>query len=166
LLGAIFFLANVLAGLSALVAARLAARIGLIPTMVFSHLPSNVVLIGLPFMPTLPLAALVLLARASLSQMDVPARQSYIVAVVDPDERSAAAGITAIARGLGSAPGPAIAAPLLGAASFMAVPFVAGGVLKITYDLLLYRLFRAVRPPEEAARAVVVPPPAGPPATP
>lgn len=149
LLGAIFFAANVLAGLSALVAARLAARIGLIPTMVFTHLPANVLLIAMPFMPSLPLAAFVLLARTSLSQMDIPARQSYIVAVVDPDERSAAAGITAVARSIGSAPAPAIAAPLLGITELAAVPFVMAGVLKIAYDLLLYRLFRAVRPTEE-----------------
>jgi hypothetical protein len=87
-----------------------------------------------------------------LSQVDVPPRQSYIVAVVDPDERSAAAGITAIARSIGSAPAPAIAAPLLGTTGLASLPFVLGGVLKITYDLLLYRLFRALRPPEELPR--------------
>ena len=126
LLGLIFFASNILAGLSALVAARLARRIGLIPTMVYTHLPSNVLLILLPFMPTLGLAALVVFLRASLSQMDVPARQSYIVAVVDPDERSAAAGITGIARSLGAAPAPAISTPLIGIPALMSVPFVVG----------------------------------------
>ena len=149
LLGAIFFVANILAGLSALVAARLAVRIGLVRTMVFTHLPSNVLLILLPLMPTLPLAALVLFLRFSLSQMDVPARQSYIVAVVDPDERSAAAGVAGIARSVGSAPAPLIAAPLLGMAGLSGVPFFIGGGLKILYDLLFYRLFVGLRPPEE-----------------
>jgi len=117
--------------------------------MVFTHLPSNVLLILLPLMPTLPLAALVLFLRFSLSQMDVPARQSYIVAVVDPDERSAAAGVAGIARSVGSAPAPLIAAPLLGMAGLSGVPFFIGGGLKILYDLLFYRLFVGLRPPEE-----------------
>jgi MFS family permease len=161
LLGAIFFVANVLAGLSALVAARLAARFGLIRTMVFTHLPSNVLLILLPLMPTLPLAALILFARFSLSQMDVPARQSYIVAVVDQNERSAAAGVTGIARSVGSAPAPLIAAPLIGIPGLSSIPFFVGGGLKIVYDLLLYRLFVGRRPPEEDPRApgVASPPP-------
>lgn len=150
LLGTIFFVSNILAGLSALVAARLAARIGLVPTMVFTHLPSNVMLLVLPFMPTLPLAAFVLFVFKSLNEMDVPARQSYIVAVVDPDERSAAGGVTSIARSLGRAPAPAIAVPLLGIAALASVPFVAAGSLKITYDLALWVGFRRLRPPEEA----------------
>lgn len=154
LLGAIFFVANILAGFSAPVAARLAARIGLVRTMVFTHLPSNVLLILLPLMPTLPLAALVLFLRFSLSQMDVPARQSYIVAVVDPDERSAAAGVAGIARSIGSAPAPFIATPLLGMAGLSSVPFFVGGGLKILYDLLFYRLFAALRPPEERPRTI------------
>ena len=149
LLGAIFFVANILAGFSALVAARLAARFGLVRTMVFTHLPSNVLLILVPLMPTLPLAALVLFLRFSISQMDVPARQSYVVAVVDPDERSAAAGVTGIARSVGSAPAPLLAAPLIGLPGFSGVPFLIGGGLKIVYDLLLYRLFVNRRPPEE-----------------
>ena len=105
-LGTVFFWANILAGLSALVAARLAARFGLISTMVATHLPSNVLLILVPLMPTLPLAVLVLLVRFSISQMDVPARQSYIMAVVTPEERSAAAGVTGVARTLGAAISP------------------------------------------------------------
>ena len=150
LLGVIFFVTNILAGLSALVAARLAARFGLVPTMVFTHLPSNVMLVVLPFMPNLPLAALVLFVFFSLNKMDIPARQSYVVAVVDPDERSAAGGITSIARSLGQAPAPAIAMPLLGMAAFSGVPFIAAGLLKISYDLLLWRGFRALHPPEES----------------
>jgi MFS family permease len=158
LLGAIFFVTNILAGLSALVAARLAARIGLVPTMVFTHLPSNLMLVVLPFMPNLPLAALVLFVVNSLNRMDVPARQSYLVAVVDPDERSAAGGVTSIARSLGQAPAPAIAVPLLGIAAFASVPFVVAGTVKIAYDLLLWRGFRHLRPPEEtAARASIDP---------
>jgi len=114
-LGAIFFGANALSGLSGLVAARLAARFGLIRTMVGTHLPSNVLLILVPLMPTLELAIAVLLARFAISQMDVPTRQSYTMAVVDPDERSAAAGITGIARTAGAAAGAALAAPLVAA---------------------------------------------------
>jgi MFS family permease len=149
LLGVLFFVANVLAGLSSLVAARLAARIGLIRTMVFTHMPGNILLIALPLMPNLPLAALVLFARFSLNSMDVPARQSYVVAVVDPNERSAAAGVTGIARTLSAAPAPLIATPLIGMADLASLPFFIGGGLKLSYDVLLYFLFRAARPPEE-----------------
>jgi MFS family permease len=149
LLGGIFFAANILAAISALSAARLAARFGLINTMVFTHLPSNVLLILVPLMPNLPLAILVLLARFSISQMDVPTRQSYTISVVDPDERSAAAGVTGIARTTGSAISPLIAAPLVGMASLAAVPFYIAGSLKIVYDLILYRLFSSAPTPEE-----------------
>ncbi|MCI0345698.1 MAG: MFS transporter [Chloroflexi bacterium] len=142
-LGAIFFGANLLAAASALAAARIAARIGLINTMVFTHLPSNVLLIAVPLMPTLELAIVVLLARFSISQMDVPARQSYTIAVVDSDERSAAAGVTGIARSMGAAAGSAIAGPLVAAPALAALPFVIGGGLKIVYDLALWRAFRA-----------------------
>ena len=148
-LGAIFFGANILAGISALAAARLAARIGLINTMVFTHLPSNVLLILVPLMPTLPLAVGVLLARFAISQMDVPTRQSYTIAVVEPDERSAAAGVTGIARSLGAAVSPSLATPLLQSVPLAGMPFIIGGVLKIVYDLLVLRAFSAVRPPEE-----------------
>jgi MFS family permease len=152
LLGAIFFGANALAGLSGLVAARLAARIGLIETMVVTHIPSNVLLILVPLMPTLPLAIGVLLARFAISQMDVPTRQSYTMAVVDPDERSAAAGITGMARSAGAAAAPALATPLV-AVPLLAggLPFVIAGSLKIAYDLLLWRRFRSQRPTEEPA---------------
>jgi len=151
-LGAIFFGANILAAASALSAARLAGRFGLINTMVFTHLPSNVLLILVPLMPTLPLAVLVLLARFSISQMDVPTRQSYTMAVVDPDERSAAAGVTGIARTTGSAVSPLLAAPLLATATLAAVPFYLAGGLKIVYDIVLYRLFRSAPTPEESGR--------------
>jgi MFS family permease len=146
-LGAIFFGANILAAVSALAAARIAARIGLINTMVFTHLPSNVLLMLVPLMPTVELAVLVLLLRFSISQMDVPARQSYTVSIVDPDERSAAAGITGVARTTGAALSPLIAAPLFASAAFAAVPFFLAGGLKIVYDLTLWRLFRDRQPP-------------------
>jgi MFS family permease len=149
LLGAIFFGANLLAAVSSLSAARIAARFGLINTMVFTHVPSNVLLILVPLMPTLPLAIGVLLLRFSLSQMDVPTRQSYVMAVVDPDERSAAAGVTGIARTTGAAISPSISSVLVASAGYAALPFFLAGGLKIAYDLLLYREFRAVRPPEE-----------------
>jgi len=149
LLGTIFFGANVLAGISALAAAKVASKIGLINTMVFTHIPSNILLILVPLMPNLPLAITVLLMRFSISQMDVPTRQSYTMAVVSPDERSAAAGITGIARTTGSSLSPIVAGPLLGNASLLSVPFFISGGLKIIYDLLLYRSFRAAKPPEE-----------------
>ncbi len=152
-LGAIFFGANILAAVSALLAARIAARIGLINTMVFTHLPSNVLLMLVPLMPTVELAVVVLLARFSISQMDVPARQSYTVSIVDPDERSAAAGITGVARTTGAALSPLIAAPLFAVPALAAVPFFLAGGLKIVYDLALWRAFRARRPPEEQRAA-------------
>jgi MFS family permease len=148
-LGAIFFGSNLLAAVSALSAARLAARIGLIETMVFTHLPSNVLLILVPLMPNLPLAVAVLLLRYSLSQMDVPTRQSYVMAVVQPDERSAAAGVTGIARTVGASISPSISSVMVASPSLASVPFFLAGGLKILYDLLVFRAFRAVRPPEE-----------------
>ncbi len=160
-LGAIFFAANVLAAVSALAAARIAARIGLINTMVFTHLPSNVLLMLVPLMPTVELAIVVLLARFSISQMDVPTRQSYTMAVVDPDERSAAAGITGIARTTGAALSPLIAAPLFAVPGLASVPFFLAGGLKIVYDLLLWRAFRTRRPPEESGRLTDIQPSQG-----
>lgn len=150
-LGAVFFTANLLAAASALSAARLAGRFGLVNTMVFTHLPSNVLLLLVPFMPTLPLAIGVLLARFSISQMDVPTRQSYTLAVVEPNERSAAAGVTGVARTTGAAVSPALAAPLIDG-GLGSLAFVAAGGIKIAYDLLLYRAFRALRTPEEEGR--------------
>ncbi len=152
-LGGIFFGANILAGISALSAARIAARIGLINTMVVTHIPSNLLLILVPLMPNLPLAIIVLFARFSISQMDVPTRQSYTMAVVDPDERSAASGVTTIARSIGAAIAPSLAGVLLGGPLLSAPFFIAGG-LKIVYDLAIYRSFRALKAPEEKAKTV------------
>jgi predicted MFS family arabinose efflux permease len=152
-LGLIFFGANLLAAVSSLSASRIAARIGLINTMVFTHLPSNVLLILVPLMPSLPLAIGVLLLRFSLSQMDVPTRQSYVISVVEPDERSAAAGVTGIARTTGAALSPIVAAPLVASASLASLPFFLAGGLKIVYDLLLFAAFRAHPAPEETAQA-------------
>ena len=146
-LGVIFFWANLLAGVSALLATRLAARFGLVETMVFTHLPSNILLILVPLMPTLPLAILVLLARFSISQMDVPTRQSYVMAVVRPEERSAAAGITGVARTTGAAIAPVFAGWMFARPSLISVPFFIAGTLKIVYDLLLYRGFVGRRQP-------------------
>lgn len=148
-LGSIFFGANILAGISALLAVRLANRFGLINTMVFTHIPSNILLILIPLMPTLALAIGILLLRFSISQMDVPTRQSYTMAVVAPDERSAASGITAIARSVGASFSPALTGLLFSVPVLFNVPFFLCGGLKIIYDLFLYREFRAVKPPEE-----------------
>lgn len=148
-LGSIFFGANILAGFSALLAVRLAEKFGLINTMVFTHIPSNILLILVPLMPTLPLAIGVLLLRFSISQMDVPTRQSYTMAVVAPDERSAASGVTAIARSVGASLSPALTGLLFGIPVLFSAPFFLSGGLKIIYDVLLYREFRTVKPPEE-----------------
>lgn len=147
-IGAIFFGANIFAGLSALAAARIAARVGLINTMVFTDIPSNILLMLVPLMPSLPLAIAVLLLRFSISQMDVPTRQSYVMAVVEPEERSAAAGITGIARTAGAACSPFLAGLFLSAGLFSLPFFVAGG-LKIVYDLALYRNFRNIKRSEK-----------------
>ena len=147
-IGGIYFGANILAGLSALAAGRIAARIGLVNTMLMTHVPSNILLILVPVMPTLPLAILMLLARFSISQMDVPTRQSYTVAVVDPEERSAANGVTNIARTTASAFSPGVTGALFNA-GYLAVPFFIAGGLKLVYDYLLYRNFQAIKPPEE-----------------
>lgn len=151
-LGGIFFGANLLAGVSALTAAAIARRVGLLNTMVLTHMPSNLLLVLVPLMPTLPAAIAVLLLRFAISQMDVPTRQSYTAAVVGPDERSAAAGVTGIARTAGAALAPVLAGPLLSSPGLVGTPFVIAGLLKLLYDGLLYRLFRGVIPPEEIAR--------------
>jgi len=150
-LGSIFFGANILAGISSLLAIRIANRFGLINTMVFTHIPSNILLILVPLMPTLPLAIGLFLLRFSISQMDVPTRQSYTMAVVAPDERSAASGVTAIARSVGASVSPALTGLLFSIPVLFSAPFFIAGTLKIIYDLLLYREFRAVKPPEENA---------------
>jgi MFS family permease len=147
-LGGIFFGANILAGISALVAARVAESIGLVNTMVFTHLPSNILLMLVPLMPNLSLAIVVLFARFAISQMDVPARQSYTMAVVAPDERSAAAGITGIARSIGSAISPTIAGGFFSNPLLLGAPFFLAGSLKIIYDILLYRSFREIKEQE------------------
>jgi MFS family permease len=140
-LGDIFFGANVLAAASALSASALAERFGLINTMVFTHLPSNLLLMAVPWMPNVWLAVGMLLLRFCISQMDVPTRQSYVMAVVNADERSAAAGVTGVARSLGAALSPNLAMALMGHPALMGVPFMLGGALKIVYDLVLYRSF-------------------------
>jgi MFS family permease len=148
-LGTVFFGTNLLSGVSGLVAVPLARRIGLVNTMVWTHLPSNMLLMLVPVMPTLPLAITFLLARHLLSQMDVPTRQSYVNAVVNPHERAAANGVTATAKQLGTALGPLIAGRLFGAAAASGLPFFVCGVLKSGYDLLLWRAFRKNKAPEE-----------------
>ncbi len=144
-LGGIFFGTNILAGISALAAAWVAARIGLVNTMVFTHLPSNALLMLVPLMPNLPSAIVVLFARFAISQMDVPARQSYTMAVVEPDERSAAAGVTGIARSIGGAISPIFAGVFLGNPVLLGAPFFVAGALKVVYDILLYRSFREIK---------------------
>jgi MFS family permease len=144
-LGGIFFGANILAGISALAAAWVAARIGLVNTMAFTHLPSNLLLMLVPLMPNLPLAIFVLFVRFSISQMDVPARQSYTMAVVAPDERSAAAGVTGIARSIGAAISPTFSGVFLGNPVLLGAPFLVAGALKVVYDILLYRSFREIK---------------------
>lgn len=150
ILGSIFFGANVLAGISALLAARIAARFGLINTMVFTHIPSNILLCLVPLMPFSWLAITVLLLRFSISQMDVPTRQSYTMAVVTPDERSAASGVTTIARSIGASVSPALAGLFIANTLLMSVPFFIAGGLKIVYDLALFRSFKTIKPPEES----------------
>ena len=149
ILGSIFFGANILAGISALVAVRIANKFGLINTMVFTHIPSNILLILVPLMPDLPLAIGLFLLRFSISQMDVPTRQSYTMAVVAPDERSAASGVTAIARSVGASVSPVLTGLFFSVPALLSLPFFLCGGLKIVYDLLLFREFRAVKPPEE-----------------
>lgn len=149
-IGPIFFGTNLLSALSFLAAAPIAERIGLLNTMVFTHLPSNVLLALVPAMPTWPLAAGLLLVRHSLSQMDVPTRQAYTMALVDPDERAAAAGFTASARSASSAASPLFTGFALSSAA-LGLPFVLAGGLKIAYDLLLYACFRNIRLPDDLA---------------
>lgn len=149
MLGAIFFGANILAGISALSAAWIASKIGLLNTMVFTHVPSNILLILVPLMPSLPLAITVLLLRFSISQMDVPTRQSYTLAVVAPQERSSAAGVTGIARTLGASLAPIFSAPLIGIPALAGAPFIISGILKLIYDFSLFYSFKTIKPYEE-----------------
>ncbi|MFL6441197.1 MAG: MFS transporter [Nitrososphaeraceae archaeon] len=138
----IFSVAGVLTAFSFVVAAKLADKIGLINTMVFTHIPSNILIILVAFAPTLPLAIALYLVRMALSQMDVPTRQSYIVAVVKENERTAAAGITNISRNIAQTVSPSLAGYILQSLSFLSAPFVLGGVLKIVYDIALYLQFK------------------------
>jgi MFS family permease len=149
-LAALFFAANLLAALSFLVAARLARRFGLLNTMVFTHLPSNALLALVAFAPTAPVAVALLLARQALSQMDVPTRQAYTMALVAPGERTAAASATSLARSAGSAVSPTLAGALLQAAPFtLGAPLLLSGALKIAYDLAVWLTFRRVRLPDD-----------------
>jgi MFS family permease len=149
--GTIFFWTGVMSAVSYLVAVPVAKRIGLVNTMVFSHLPSNVLLVLVPFMPTLPLAIALLIVRSTLSQMDAPARNSYVMAVVPTAERAAAASVTAVPRSLAQAASPLFAGYLLGLSTF-GWPLLIGGLVKAVYDLLLLVMFARVHPPEEGGR--------------
>jgi MFS family permease len=145
----IFSIAGVLTAFSFIVAAKIADKIGLVNTMVFTHIPSNILLILVAFAPTLLLAIIFYLARMALSQMDVPTRQSYIVAVVKDEERTAAAGITNISRNIAQSISPSLAGYIFQSLSFLSAPFVLGGVMKIVYDVLLYLNFRNMKAPGE-----------------
>lgn len=151
--GALFFVSGLLTAASFPVAALLASRIGLISTMVFTHIPSSIFLIGLALAPNLALGAFFLLGRAALASMDIPARQSYLMAVVEPRERTATAGVTNLVRGAAQVPGPALAGSLLAPAG-LGVPLIATGVLKIVYDVALFVLFRSRPAPEEVRSSV------------
>jgi MFS family permease len=147
-LAVLFFGVNILSGASLLAAGWLAGRVGLLNTMVFTHLPSNVLLLVVPLMPTAGLAVLAFLARMSISQMDVPTRQSYTMAVVAADERTPTAGVLNLARVSATAVSPALAGFAFSVAA-LGVPFFFAGGLKIVYDLVIWRTFRGIRPPEE-----------------
>jgi predicted MFS family arabinose efflux permease len=148
LAGTIFFVAGLLSATSQLAASWVASRIGLIPTMVYTHLPANGLLVLTALMPNAPLAVACLLGRMALSQMDVPARQSYVMAMVPPEERAAAASVTNVPRSLASALAPALGGYLLSLTTF-GWPLVLGGLIKGTYDLVLLSMFKKQRPAEE-----------------
>ncbi len=148
--GALFFVTGLLSAFSYLVAVRLAKRIGLVNTMVFTHLPANLCLVAVPFVPDVTLVFALLVVRSALSQMDVPTRTSYVMAIVTPAERPAAASVTAVPRSIAAAASPLIAGSLLAASSF-GWPLLIAGAAKIVYDLLLLASFRQHRPPEEEA---------------
>jgi MFS family permease len=147
-LGGIFFGTNLLAAVSFLAAPAIARRFGLLNTMVFTHLPSNILLLLVPLMPNLELAVVMLLVRNLLSQLDVPTRQSYTMAVVDAEERAASAGILSVSRNSGAALAPLFTGPILAVPS-LGLPFLLAGGLKIIYDLWIFAVFRKVKPPEE-----------------
>jgi predicted MFS family arabinose efflux permease len=158
--GSLFFWTGVLTAGSYLVATRIASRFGLINTMVFTHLPSSLCLVAIPFMPSLGYVIALLFLRSALSQMDVPTRSSYVMAIVPPAERPAAASITSVPRSLASAVGPFLAGYLLGVSTF-GWPLLIAGTVKIVYDLLLLARFAKVRPPEELRGRAPVRPDAG-----
>jgi len=145
---AVFFVAGALSGFSQLVSPRVAARVGLIRTMVYTHLPSNLLLILAAFMPSAPLSIACLLLRTAVSQMDVPARQAFVMALVPPDERTAAATVTNVPRSLATALSPLLAGMMLERSSF-GWPLVVGGLLKACYDVLLLLQFRTIKPAGE-----------------
>ena len=147
-IGLLFFVARIANALSHFAAAWLAARIGLVNTMVFTHIPSSLLLLTVPFMPSFPVAAALFLVREALVEMDVPTRQSYVMAVVRPEERTFASGVTHLVRLAGWAVAPAIAGLLMTGTS-LAAPLVVGASLKIVYDIVLWRAFRNLHPPEE-----------------
>ncbi len=147
-LAGIFFAANIISSFSAILAAWLAKRIGLINTMVWTHIPANLLVVAMAFSPFAWLAVVMLLVRESMSQMDVPTRQSYTMAVVAPEEHTVAAGMSTLGRQGGQMPAPYISG-LLVASSLTSAPLIFGGLIKIVYDLLLWQQFRNVRPPEE-----------------
>jgi len=144
----IFSVSGVLTAFSFMAAAKIADRIGLVNTMVFTHIPANLLIIAVAFAPTLPIAVVLYLLRMALSQMDVPTRQSYIVAVVMEDERTVSAGITNISRNVTQAISPSLISILINHLS-LAAPFVIGGALKVVYDIALFLNFRNIKPPEE-----------------
>ncbi len=144
----IFFISGIITSTSVFLAARIAKRVGLLNTMVFTHLPSNIFLILIPFVPNVFLAVGLLFARQSISQMDVPTRQSYMMAIIAPEDRAPAGAITNISRTAAQGISPSIAASMI-ASSLYTLPFVFGGGFKIAYDILVYLAFRKVKPPEE-----------------
>jgi MFS family permease len=143
----IFTIAGVLTAVSYLLASKIASKIGLVNTMVYTHIPSNILLILVAFAPSFPLAIGLYFARMSISQMDVPTRQSYLMAVVNENERVAAAGITNTSRNIAQSVGPSLAGAIMG--SLLSAPFIIGGVLKLAYDIGLFLNFRKIKPPEE-----------------
>jgi MFS family permease len=149
-----FFWSGLLSAISYPVAVRVAKRIGLVNTMVFTHIPSSICVILAPFTDDLRIVIALLLVRAALSQMDVPTRTSYVMAIVTPPERAAAASITAVPRSLASAASPVLAGWLMTVSAF-AWPLLIGASIKIAYDLLLLMMFRRIKPPEEAGKLAV-----------
>ena len=148
----IFSAANVITALSYIAAAKIADRIGLVNTMVFTHLPSNILLILVAFAPSLQLAVILYLIRMTMSQMDVPTRQSYIVAIVSEEERTAASGLTNVSRNIAQTISPSLFGYIFQSSLSLAAPFVLGGVIKIIYDLALYFNFRNIKPKDELYR--------------